>query len=78
MKDITIRDLSDNAEEIVERVASGERLTVIRAGKPVAEISPVPKPGLDSETLLLRRRHLPPIDGVTLHDALDAGLDSSV
>jgi prevent-host-death family protein len=61
MSDVSIRELRNNGGEIVDRAAHGERITITRGGKPVAELSPL-RPELTTEALLERWRHLPPID----------------
>ena len=78
MQDITIRDLRNHGGDVVDRVLSGEHLTVTRAGKPVAELRPLPKPGFDAATLLSRWRHLPDVDEVALQDDIDGLLDSEL
>lgn len=78
MADVSITDLRANTVDLVARAASGEHLTVIRSGKPVATISPAPKPGLNLELILSRRKYLPPIEGIALRDSLDDAIDSSV
>ena len=62
MGDVTIRDLRNHGGRVVDRVLAGEYLTVTRAGRPVAELRPLPKAGLDATTLLERWKHLPVVD----------------
>jgi antitoxin (DNA-binding transcriptional repressor) of toxin-antitoxin stability system len=57
---------------------AGERLTVTRAGRPVAELRPLPKPGLDATTLLKRWQHLAAVDPEGLRRDIDAVLDPSL
>ncbi|MCP2165331.1 prevent-host-death family protein [Goodfellowiella coeruleoviolacea] len=40
MTRVTVRDLSRNTAEVLERVSGGERIEVTRNGKPVAILSP--------------------------------------
>jgi prevent-host-death family protein len=61
MSDVSIRELRNQGGEIVDRAAGGERITITRDGKPVAELSPL-RQELTTEVLLERWRHLPPID----------------
>ena len=61
MSDVSIRDLRNQGGEIVDRAASGERITITRDGRPVAELTPL-RQELTTEALLERWRHLPPID----------------
>jgi prevent-host-death family protein len=78
MNSVTIRELRNRGGEVVDRVQAGERLTVTRAGKPVAELRPVHGPALTREMVLRRWRRLPPLDGERLRADLDAALDPSV
>lgn len=78
MNDISIRDLRNHGGDVVDRVLSGESLTVTRSGKPVAQLTPLPKSGYDAATLLSRWRHLPPVDPVALRQDLDDVMDASV
>lgn len=77
MTRVTIRDLRNQGGEIVDRAASGERITVTRSGRPVAELRPV-RPALSAEALVSRRRRLPAIDPAALRADLDRLLDSSL
>ncbi len=77
MTRVTIRELRNQGGEIVDRAARGERITITRSGKPVAELQPL-RPALSAEALVDRRRHLPSIDPVALRADLDRLLDSSL
>lgn len=77
MTRVTIRELRNQGGEIVDRAARGERITITRSGKPVAELQPL-RPALSAEALVDRRRHLPGIDPVALRADLDRLLDSSL
>jgi prevent-host-death family protein len=72
MGSVTMSELRDRGEEIMERVESGESVTVTRSGAPVAEIRPLRRRGLDRATLLERWRHLPPVDPAKFRDEVDA------
>jgi prevent-host-death family protein len=61
MTDVSIRELRNQGGEVVDRAAGGERITITRGGKPVAELSPL-RPELTSDVILERWRRLPPID----------------
>jgi prevent-host-death family protein len=78
MAEITIRELRNHGGEVVDRVARGERITVTRAGKPVAELRPVSRPSLSAETLLARWRRLPPVDYRAMRAELDAVLEPAL
>ena len=54
MANVTIRDLRNHGREVIDRVLGGERLTVTRSGRPVAELRPLAPRGLDAATLLER------------------------
>ena len=53
----------------------GERLTVTRSGRPVAELRPLAPHGLDAATLLKRWQRLPAVDAVQFRRELDQALD---
>jgi prevent-host-death family protein len=78
MSTVTIRELRNRGGDVVERVLAGESLTVTRAGTPVAELRPVPRSGLDRETLLDRWRRVPPVDPVAFRRDVDAVVDPSL
>lgn len=75
MADVTIRELRNHGGDIVDRVQRGERLTVTRDGRPVAELVPVRPPGLDASVLLERWRQLPTVDPAQLRRDLDGLLE---
>lgn len=77
MTRVTIRDLRNQGGEIVDRAASGERITVTRSGRPVAELRPL-RSALSAEALVSRRRRLPDVDPRALRADLDRLLDSSL
>lgn len=78
MGTVTIRDLRNHGGDVVERAARGEPITITRAGKPVAELRPVPRATLSAEALLERWRGLPSVDAVALREDVDHALDSSL
>jgi prevent-host-death family protein len=73
--EISIRELRNHGGDVVDRVAAGERLTVTRSGKPVAELRPVGRPGVTAEVLLERWRRLPRLDPDRLREDVDEVLD---
>ena len=75
MEEVTIRDLRNHGGEVVDRVVAGERLTVTRAGHPVAELRPLPPRPLGATALLRRWRRLRPLDRARLQADLDAVVD---
>lgn len=78
MSSVTIRELQERGEEIMDRVESGESVTVTRSGAPVAEIRPLRRRGLDRATLLERWRRLPAVDPAKFREDLDAAVDSTL
>jgi prevent-host-death family protein len=76
--EVSIRELRNHGGDVVERVAAGERLTVTRSGKPVAELRPVGRPAVKAEVLLERWRRLPRLDPDRLREDLDELLDPSL
>jgi len=77
MSRVTIRELRNQGGEIVDRAASGERITVTRSGRPVAELRPL-RPALSAEALVRRWSALPKVDPAGLREDLDRLLDSSL
>ena len=75
MEEVTIRDLRNHGGDVVDRVAAGERLTVTRAGRPVAELRPVEPAPLGAAAILRRWRRLRPLDEAKLRADLDAVID---
>ena len=56
MDTVTIRDLRNHGGEVVSRVEAGERVTVTRDGRPVAELRPLRARGIGAAALLERWR----------------------
>ena len=63
---------------MVERASRGEPIRITRAGKPVAELRPLTRPGLTADALLARWRRLPSLDPVALRHDIDELIDSSL
>lgn len=78
MDEVTIRQLRNHGGDVVDRVQGGERLTVTRSGRPVAELRPLPSRPLDASTLLERWRCLPLVDHDRLCSDIDDVLDPSL
>jgi len=76
MADVSIRDLRNHGGEVVDRVATGEPITITRAGTPVAELRPLAAKPMSSVLLLERWRALPRLDPIALRDDIDATLDA--
>ncbi|MCP3936528.1 MAG: type II toxin-antitoxin system prevent-host-death family antitoxin [Actinomycetia bacterium] len=73
-----MRDLRNHGGEVVDRAAKGERLTITRSGKPVAELRPLEREPMSLEVILARRRHLPVVDPDQLRHDLDQVLDQAL
>jgi prevent-host-death family protein len=71
MAEVAVRDLRSHGDAILDRVASGETLTVTRDGRPVAELRPLPRRPLPAATLLERWRRVPVIDAIKLRADID-------
>jgi prevent-host-death family protein len=77
MAKVTIRELRNHGGEVVDRAARGERITITRSGRPVAELQAL-RPPLSAEALLDRWSRLPAVDPVALRADLDETLDSGL
>jgi prevent-host-death family protein len=75
MASVSMRDLRNHGGEVVERVMSGETVTVTRGGTPVAELRPLSRRGVDRATLLKTWRRLPPVDEKAFREDLDRIFD---
>jgi prevent-host-death family protein len=78
MPDISIRDLRNHGGEVVERAQRGERLTITRSGKPVAELVALRRPSVPLDELRRRWARLPVVDPAALRRDLDDVLDPTV
>jgi prevent-host-death family protein len=78
METVTIRDLRNHGGDVVDRVEAGERVTVTRDGRPVAELRPVRSRGVSSAILLERWRRLPTVEVDALRRDIDAVIDQSL
>lgn len=75
MPDVSIRDLRNHGGEVVERAQRGERLTITRAGEPVAMLTALARPAVPLEELRRRWAALPSVDPVALRRDLDDVID---
>ena len=75
---MTIRELRNHAGDVIDRVATGERVTVTRAGKAVAELRPVLRSRISAEAFIERSRHLLAVDLARFREDQDAVIDSSL
>lgn len=78
MAEVSIRDLRNRGGDVIDRVEMGERVTITRNGKPVAELRPLgPRPA-SLQVLIDRRRTIPRVDPHALRRDLDAIVDESI
>lgn len=78
MPDVSIRDLRNHGGEVVERAQRGERLTITRDGKPVAQLVALRRPSLALDELRQRWARLPTVDPSKLRRDIDAIVDPAV
>ncbi len=76
MAEVSIRDLRNHGGDIVDRAARGERITITRSGRPVAELRPIAREPLTAEELVRRWRKLPRVDPAALRADIDSLLDT--
>jgi prevent-host-death family protein len=70
-----VRELRNQGGHGLDRVVAGERLTITRDGKPVAQLVPMGRERLSATALVARLRALPPVDAQRLRADIDAILD---
>lgn len=78
MSEVSIRDLRNHGGEVIERVERGERLTVTRDGRQVAELRPLGPLPVKAAVLIERWSRLPRVDPAGLRRDLDQVIDSSL
>jgi prevent-host-death family protein len=78
MDTVTIRELRNHGGDVVDRVEAGERVTVTRDGRPVAELRPLRARGIAAARLLERWRRLPVVEADALRRDIDTALDQSL
>lgn len=78
MAEASVRDLRNKGGEVLDRVLAGERVTVTRDGRPVAELRPLPGARLGAPALVERFRRLPPLDPDRLRADIDAVIDQTI
>jgi prevent-host-death family protein len=78
MADISIRELRNHGGEVVERAQRGERLTITRSGKPVAQLVALGRPPIGLDELRRRWAQLPQVDPVALRRDIDEVLDPTL
>ncbi|MFT3853386.1 MAG: type II toxin-antitoxin system prevent-host-death family antitoxin [Ilumatobacteraceae bacterium] len=78
MADVSIRQLRNHGGEVVERAQRGERLTITKAGKPVAQLVALPHPPVSLDVLRHRWARLPRVDPDRLRRDIDAVMDPTI
>ncbi len=78
MADVSMRDLRNHGGDVVDRVARGERVTVTRDGKPVAELRPLGPSAVSVSELVRRRLKLPRVDSEALRADIDAVVEGTL
>lgn len=73
-----MRDLRNHGGDVLDRVVHGERVTITRGGRPVAELRPLPSPGLSTRVLIERWSRLPAMDPTRLRQDLETVFDARV
>lgn len=76
MSGVSIRDLRNHGGEVIDRVEHGERLTITRDGREVAELRPLERRPLRAGVLIERWSRLARLDGDALRRDLDQTIDS--
>jgi len=76
--EVSIRELRNHGGDVVDRAARGERITITRTGKAVAELRALSQAPLSAETLLRHWRVLPRVDPVALRRNIDELIDAGL
>ena len=74
MNEVPIRELRNHGGEVIDRVERGERLTITRDGRRVAELRPLGRPGAKASVLVRRWSGLPSVGPERLRDDIDQAL----
>ena len=75
MSEVSIRDLRNHGGEVIERVERGERVTVTRDGRRVAELRPLGRLPVKASVLVERWSRVPRVDPEGLRQDLDEVID---
>jgi prevent-host-death family protein len=78
VSEVSIRELRNHGGEVIDRVAAGERVTVTRDGRAVAELRPLGRTALPARVLRRRWSRLPAMDPDAFRRDLDQVLDPSL
>lgn len=75
MGEVSIRELRNHGGEVIDRVEQGERLTVTRDGRGVAELRPLDRLPVKASVLIERWSRVPLFDPDGLRRDLDEVID---
>lgn len=78
MIEVSVRELRNQGGQILNRVESGESMTITRDGTPVAVISPLRQPRLSATALLENWKNVPLINAESFRRDIDQALDMSL
>jgi prevent-host-death family protein len=78
MSEVSIRELRTHGGEVIDRVERGERLTVTRDGRPVAQLAPLRGAHLSAVALLAGWSRLPYVDPAALRTDIDRLIDQGL
>lgn len=78
MIEVSVRELRNQGGQILNRVESGESMTITRDGTPVAVISPLRQPRLSATALLENWKNVPLINAESFRSDIDQALDMSL
>jgi prevent-host-death family protein len=76
--EVTIRELRNHGGDVLNGVEQGESVVITRAGVPVGELRPTPRPRLSAKSLLTRWRVIPVIDADAFRADVDDVLDPAL
>jgi prevent-host-death family protein len=76
MAEVSIRELRNHGGEVIDRVVGGERLTITRDGRRVAELRPLGRQAIPAQVLIERWSRLPTVDLPRFRADLDRVLDA--
>ena len=74
MEDVTVPELREKLDDLLDRVEAGETIRITRDGEPITELRPLPRPTLTSEVVEMMK-DLPPLDYQALRRDIDAVID---
>ncbi len=76
MSEVPIRELRNHGGEVIDRVERGERVTITRDGRRVAELRPLRRPGAKASVLVQRWSGLPLVDPERFRSDVDQAVDA--